>query len=142
MGTPSIKKNKQIAVVILNWNGKEMMRRFLPSVVRYSEELAEVIVADNASTDGSLEMLKAEFPTVATIVLDQNYGFAEGYNRALAQVDYPYLLLLNSDVEVRDGCAPCSPTWKYMPTWQLVNPNCAVSVKKTTLNMQAPLEVF
>ena len=103
MGTPSIIETKKIAVVILNWNGKEMMRRFLPSVVRYSEELAEVIVADNASTDGSLEMLKAEFPTVAHIVLDQNYGFAEGYNRALAQVDAPYLLLLNSDVEVSEG---------------------------------------
>ena len=103
MGTTSISTNKKIAVVILNWNGKEMMRRFLPSVVRYSEELATVIVADNASTDGSLEMLQAEFPTVEQIVLDQNYGFAEGYNRALAQVDYPYLLLLNSDVEVSEG---------------------------------------
>ena len=103
MGTTIISTNKKIAVVILNWNGKEMMRRFLPSVVRYSEELATVIVADNASTDGSLEMLQAEFPTVEQIVLDQNYGFAEGYNRALAQVDYPYLLLLNSDVEVSEG---------------------------------------
>ena len=103
MGTTSITENKKIAVVILNWNGKEMMRRFLPSVVRYSEELATVIVADNASTDGSLEMLKAEFPTVEQIVLDQNYGFAEGYNRALAEVDYPYMLLLNSDVEVSEG---------------------------------------
>ena len=103
MGTTSISTDKKIAVVILNWNGKEMMRRFLPSVVRYSEELATVIVADNASTDGSLEMLQAEFPTVEQIVLDQNYGFAEGYNRALAQVDYPYLLLLNSDVEVSEG---------------------------------------
>ena len=103
MGTTSISTNKKIAVVILNWNGKEMMRRYLPSVVRYSEELATVIVADNASTDGSLEMLQAEFPTVEQIVLDQNYGFAEGYNRALAQVDFPYLLLLNSDVEVSEG---------------------------------------
>ena len=103
MGNTSIKTEKQIAVVILNWNGREMMRQFLPSVVRFSEELADVIVADNASTDGSLEMLAAEFPTVKTIVLDQNYGFAEGYNRALAQVGHPYLLLLNSDVEVSEG---------------------------------------
>lgn len=103
MGNTSIKTEKQIAVVILNWNGREMMRQFLPSVVRFSEELAEVIVADNASTDGSLEMLAAEFPTVKTIVLDQNYGFAEGYNRALAQVGHHYLLLLNSDVEVSEG---------------------------------------
>ena len=98
-----MKTDKKIAVVILNWNGREMMRQFLPSVVQFSEELADVIVADNASTDGSLEMLVAEFPTVGTIVLDQNYGFAEGYNRALAQVSHPYLLLLNSDVEVSEG---------------------------------------
>ncbi len=103
MGNTSIKTEKQIAVVILNWNGREMMRQFLPSVVHFSEELADVIVADNASTDGSLEMLAAEFPTVKTIVLDQNYGFAEGYNLALAQVGHPYLLLLNSDVEVSEG---------------------------------------
>lgn len=103
MGNTSIKTEKQIAVVILNWNGREMMRQFLPSVVRFSEELADIIVADNASTDGSLEMLAAEFPTVKTIVLDQNYGFAKGYNRALAQVGHPYLLLLNSDVEVSEG---------------------------------------
>lgn len=91
--------NKKLAVVILNWNGKEMMRRFLPSVVEYSSPY-DVIVADNGSTDGSVEMLHDEFPTVQTIVLDQNYGFAEGYNRALQQVQADYFLLLNSDVEV------------------------------------------
>lgn len=80
-----------------------MMRRFLPSVVAHSEPLAEVVVADNASTDDSLSMLAAEFPSVRVIRLDRNYGFAEGYNRALEQIATPYSLLLNSDVEVTEG---------------------------------------
>ena len=92
---------KKISVVILNWNGEEMLRRFLPSVVEYSQgEGVEVCVADNASTDASLELLRREFPSVRLIVLDQNYGFAEGYNRAFREVDAEYAVLLNSDVEV------------------------------------------
>lgn len=94
-----IQTNK-IAVVILNWNGIDMMRRFLPSVVEHSSEEGLVIVADNGSTDGSLDMLSREFPSVVQLPLPQNYGFAEGYNQALAQIDAPYYLLLNSDVEV------------------------------------------
>lgn len=97
-------RTNKLAVVILNWNGSRMMRRFLPSVVQYSAlEGVEVIVADNHSTDDSLEMLRNDFPTVRTILLDENYGFAEGYNRALKQVDAEYFLLLNSDVEVTPG---------------------------------------
>lgn len=92
-------ETKLISVVILNWNGSKMMRRFLPSVATHSPE-ARVIVADNGSTDESLSMLAEEFPTVETIALDKNYGFAEGYNRAIAQVDTPYVLLLNDDIEV------------------------------------------
>ena len=93
------------AVVILNWNGSEMMRKFLPSVIEYSAgEGREVIVADNASTDNSLDMLAKEFPNIRRITLDENYGFAEGYNLALAQVDAEYYVLLNSDVEV-------TPNW-------------------------------
>lgn len=94
----------KVSVVILNWNGSKMMRQFLPSVVRYtSNPDYEVVVADNASTDDSLEMLSSEFPTVRQIILDQNYGFADGYNRALAQVEAEYVVLLNSDVEVTEG---------------------------------------
>ena len=88
------------AVVILNWNGLDMLRRFLPSVVQGSAADGLVVVADNGSTDGSLAMLASEFPTVERLPLDRNYGFAEGYNRALAQIDAPYYLLLNSDVHV------------------------------------------
>ena len=95
-----------IAVVILNWNGAEMLLRFLPSVVEHSHPLGEVIVADNGSTDNSLEILQQEFPEVRTLVLDRNYGFAEGYNEAFRRLEiiapqrYEYYLLLNSDVRV------------------------------------------
>ena len=93
----------KVSVVILNWNGCDMLRTFLPSVVRYSEgEGVEVCVADNGSTDTSVSLLQQEFPSVRTIVLDQNYGFADGYNWALQQVDAEYVVLLNSDVEVTE----------------------------------------
>lgn len=88
------------AIVILNWNGKKMLWQFLPTVLKYSVDEADVYVADNASTDGSMEMLAEKFPAVKTLQLDRNYGFAEGYNRALAQIKADYYVLLNSDVEV------------------------------------------
>ena len=91
---------KKIAVVILNWNGRKMLEQFLPSVIAYSQEEAEVIVADNASTDDSLQLLQERFPEVRVIVLDQNYGFADGYNQAFQQVEAEYFVLLNSDVKV------------------------------------------
>lgn len=91
---------KKVAIVILNWNGEKMLRKYLPSVMLYSHDEAVVYVADNASSDGSLAMLHKEFGDVITISFDQNYGFAEGYNRALSQIYAEYYLLLNSDVEV------------------------------------------
>lgn len=91
-----------IAIVILNWNGAEMLRRFLPSVVAHADDQTSVIVADNGSTDDS-EAAVAEFPSVSWLPLPENYGFAEGYNRALSQVEADYYLLLNSDVEVTAG---------------------------------------
>ena len=93
---------KQTAVVILNYNGAGMLRRFLPSVIKYSPE-ANIYVADNGSSDESCDVVRNEFPAVKLMVLDHNYGFAEGYNRALAQVDEEYAVLLNSDVEVTRG---------------------------------------
>ena len=92
-------QKKKVAVVILNWNGADMMRRYLPSVTTLSPE-AEVWVADNDSTDESMTMLAEQYPQVRTLVLDRNYGFAEGYNRALQQIEAHYYVLLNSDVEV------------------------------------------
>lgn len=93
---------KQTAVVILNYNGAGMLRRFLPSVIEYSPE-ASIYVADNGSSDESCDVVRNEFPAVKLMVLDHNHGFAEGYNRALAQVDEEYAVLLNSDVEVTRG---------------------------------------
>lgn len=94
---------KRTAIVILNWNTKEYLRKFLPGLLATTGEEDEVIVADNASTDGSVEMMKAEFPNVGLICLDKNYGFTGGYNRALAQIKAKYFLLINSDIEVSKG---------------------------------------
>lgn len=90
----------KVAVVILNWNGHDMLAKFLPKVVEYSRQDAEIWVADNSSNDQSMHLLETQFPLVKTIVLEQNFGFAEGYNRALAQIEADYYVLLNSDVEV------------------------------------------
>lgn len=118
----------KLSIVILNWNGVGMMQRFLPGIVKHSSG-AEVVVADNASTDTSLQWLGESMPEVRTVVLDRNYGFAGGYNRALKQVEAEYYLILNSDVEVREGwldgmmaymdarpeCAACQP--KLLCQW-------------------------
>ncbi len=88
------------AVVILNWNGRHMLEKFLPSVTANTTGDAEVIIADNGSTDDSIAFLQTHYPTLRVIRLDKNYGFADGYNRALAQVDADYYVLLNDDVEV------------------------------------------
>ncbi len=92
------------AVVILNYNGEKMLKEFLPSVLRFTDkEEAQVIVADNASTDESIRVLETEFPQVPIIRLTENWGFAEGYNKALSQIDAQYYLLLNSDVMVSEN---------------------------------------
>lgn len=111
------------AVIILNWNGSKMLRRFLPSVIAGTAD-AEIIVADNGSTDDSLAMMAAEYPQVRIIRLDRNYGFAEGYNRAIDAVDAEYVVLLNSDVETPDGWL--QPLMRYMDA----NPDCAACQPK------------
>lgn len=93
-----------VAVIILNWNGEKLLRKYLPSVVaNTNREIAEIIVADNGSTDGSLALLADEFPGVTVIEFDSNHGFAEGYNLAIASVPNEYVVLLNSDVETPEG---------------------------------------
>lgn len=95
---------KKVAVVILNWNGRELLERFLPPLLQYTPaDKADIIVADNASEDDSLAFLEARYPEVGLIRLEQNYGFALGYNKALASCAYEYCVLLNSDVKVADG---------------------------------------
>ena len=93
---------KKIAVVILNWNGAKLLEQFLPSVVAYSEE-ATIYVADNASTDTSIEIIQSKFPQITIIKNEGNYGFAKGYNVALQQVEEDYYALVNSDIEVTEN---------------------------------------
>ncbi len=95
-----MKINPKVAVVILNWNGRHYLEQFLPSVVASAYSNLEICVGDNASTDDSVQFLKKNYPQISLIQNDQNYGFAGGYNRVLAQVDAEYVVLLNSDVEV------------------------------------------
>ncbi len=91
---------KRVAVVILNYNGVKFLKKFLPDVIRYSSDIADVYVADNCSTDGSVELLREEFKDVKLIINEFNGGFATGYNNALKDVDAEYYILLNSDIEV------------------------------------------
>jgi len=95
--------SNKISIVILNWNGSSFLQRFLPSVVACSEGNNEIIVADNGSTDSSRMVVETSFPSVKYLQLERNYGFAEGYNRALAHISTEYLVLLNSDVQVTPG---------------------------------------
>lgn len=99
----------KIAIVILSWNGEKLFDTFLPSVIKYStSENIEIIVADNGSTDKSVDYLRQNYPSVKIIDLKTNFGFAEGYNRALQHVDADYLILLNSDVQVTENwIKPC-----------------------------------
>lgn len=93
----------KVAVVILNWNGIKHLREFLPSVLSSVYPNLDIIVGDNASTDGSVEFIRQEYPSVQVIQNDDNYGFTGGYNRVLAKVEADYYILLNSDVEVSAG---------------------------------------
>jgi hypothetical protein len=100
------------AVVILNYNTRDYLRKFLPGLIASCKGLdAQVIVADNASADGSLEMMAAEFPEVRTIALTENYGFTGGYNRALEQVEATYYVLINSDIEVPEHWLGALTDW-------------------------------
>lgn len=94
----------KVAVVILNWNGRKFLERFLPPLLEHTGSDADIIVADNASTDDSVTFLKTNYPTVQIIQNDVNGGFARGYNLALREVEADYFVLLNSDIEV-------TPNW-------------------------------
>ena len=92
-----------VAIVILNWNGKKLLEQFLPSVLRTSYDNCKIIVADNGSTDDSVSFVRQQFPSVDLICIPENLGYADGYNKALSQVEADYFILLNSDVEVSPG---------------------------------------
>lgn len=104
---------KPVGIIILNWNGAALLRRYLPSVVAAnSNDIADVVVVDNGSTDESLSVLKQEFPDVRTLCFDKNYGYAEGYNRAIRELGYRYSVLLNSDVAATPEWI--RPLYEYM----------------------------
>lgn len=114
------------AVVILNWNTEGFLREFLPGLLRSVEKVegAEVIVADNGSTDGSMKVMKEEFPDVRTIVLEKNFGFTGGYNRAFDQIESDLFVLINSDIEVPDG-------WlEPLVRWMKEHPDCGACAPK------------
>ena len=114
------------AVVILNWNTEGFLKDFLPGLLcsTAKDEGAEVIVADNASTDGSMDLLKSSFPHVRTIPFDKNYGFTGGYNKAFEQIDCEYFVLINSDIEVTEN-------WlEPLVEWMDNHPECGACAPK------------
>lgn len=117
------KVDPSVTVVILNYNGLDYLKKFLPGVYNSDYNNLEVIISDNGSSDGSLEFLKAEHPEVKVIDLGDNYGFAEGYNRTLKQIESDYFVLLNSDVEVRgDWISPIIKTMERDPSIAVCQP--------------------
>ena len=93
----------KLAIVILNWNGQKFLTQFLPALIKYAPAYSEIIIADNASTDNSIEFLKTEFPSIKIIQNKENGGFSKGYNDVLQQIEAEYYCLLNSDVEVTEN---------------------------------------
>lgn len=115
----------KIAIVILNWNGASMLEQFLPILMTNTTMPgAEIVVADNNSTDHSMQLMHTTFPTIRTIQLEKNYGFAGGYNRALREVEAEYYLLLNSDIEVTQNWL--EPLVEYLD----LHPNVAAAQPK------------
>jgi GT2 family glycosyltransferase len=115
----------KVSVVILNYNGRHHLAQFLPSVVRYTSE-AEIIIADNASTDDSIAFLNENYPQLRLICMEKNAGFSTGYNLALSQIDSEYYVLLNSDVEV-------TPSW-LAPLLQLMDRDSSIAACQPKIN--------
>ncbi len=121
----------KIAVVILNWNGEKLIQQFLPSVIQYSEN-ASIYVADNASSDASIAILKRDFPSVKIIQNTANFGFAKGYNEALKFVEEPYYALVNSDIEVtQNWLNPIIELFDEEPKTAIIQPKILDFKKKT-----------
>ena len=122
---------KKIAVVILNWNGVRLLEQFLPSVIAYSDQ-ASIYVADNASTDISIEVIQNQFPSVKIIQNTGNFGFAKGYNEALKYVEEEYYALVNSDIEVTENwLAPILEIFETQPETAIIQPKLLDFKSKT-----------
>jgi len=122
---------KKIAVVILNWNGVKLLEQFLPSVIAYSDQ-ASIYVADNASTDASIEVIQNQFPSVKIIQNTGNFGFAKGYNEALKYIEEEYYALVNSDIEVTENwLAPILEIFETQPETAIIQPKLLDFKSKT-----------
>ncbi|MDP5061512.1 MAG: glycosyltransferase, partial [Maribacter sp.] len=120
----------KIAVVILNWNGEVLLERYLPSVIKYSND-ADIYVADNASTDDSVAFVKTNYPSVKIIQNTENGGFAKGYNDAMVDVDADIYCLLNSDVEVTPNWLnPIIDAFTTIPDAAIIQPKILDLLKK------------
>ncbi|MBC7902187.1 MAG: glycosyltransferase family 2 protein [Gemmatimonadaceae bacterium] len=126
--------NPKVSIVILNWNGRKYLEQFLPSVMASRWDNLEVIVADNASDDDSVDFLKRNYPAVRIIQLERNHGFAIGYNLALKQVKSDYYVLLNSDVEV-------TPDW-IAPVIKLMESDKMIGACQPKIRMERQRELF
>lgn len=121
-----------LTVAILNWNGSALLRKFLPSVLEHTpQDKAQILVIDNGSTDDSLRLLKLAFPEVKVLFLNDNLGFAGGYNRAMQSIESPFVCLLNSDVEVSDG-------WIESPLQRLLETPRLAAVQPKILSYKEP----
>jgi GT2 family glycosyltransferase len=121
----------EVAIVILNWNGKGLLETFLPSIIRYSKE-ATIYVADNASTDHSVDFVKTSFPSIKIIQNIENGGYAKGYNDALKHIEADIFCLVNSDIEVSEHwLAPIISTFKAEPQTAIIQPIILDFTQKT-----------
>ena len=125
---------KTIAVVILNWNGKSFLSKFLPKVIACSPSNAEIIIADNGSSDNSVDFIQTNFPHIKIVINDKNYGFAGGYNEALKHISAKYYVLLNSDVEV-------TPNW-LEPLYSLLENNPEIAACQPKLRAYNDRDFF
>lgn len=132
----SLPSNKALAVIILNWNGLDLMKRFIPIAVCHTQgDEVDLVVADNGSTDDSVAWLHNNYPQIKVIELGKNYGYAEGYNRVINVIEHPYCILLNSDVEVTPGW------WKPLLSFLQTHPEAgAVQPKVKSLTDKSRFE--
>ncbi len=124
----------RVAVVILNWNGLDFLRRFLPSICASTYSNLDIIVGDNASNDNSVSFIRENYPQIKISINDQNYGFAGGYNKVLSGLDHDYYVLLNSDVEVEPG-------W-IEPVIQLMEKDSSIAAAQPKILSQSNKKLF
>jgi GT2 family glycosyltransferase len=135
-------KNIHTAVVILNWNGIDFLQKFIPVLIENTNSnIADIIVADNASTDNSVQYLQDNFPEIKLILLKENYGYAEGYNKAIAQLEHKYVVLINSDIEVsKNWLEPLIQQMDSDSNMAACQPKIRDFKQKEFLNMQVQQE--